>query len=175
MTGGVFDDTTRGNKFTDTVRDSIAFTGNNPFNLTVGGGSWQGARDSRSAAGHEFETFDDPIMGFRAGFMNHMTHNNRNIEAGKENSVYSLLRESTPYKGNEEFWDGNGAQNIVDQLGQALGRDIGLHQNIDLNNERQGRAFGEVVANMEIGSRGDPWGGIYDQALDLVYADLSSN
>ena len=150
---------------TDAVRDSIAVTGNNPFNLTVGGGNWRGARDSRSAVGHTFETFDNPILGFRAGFKNHITHNDRNIRAGRENSVYSLLRESTPYQGNEGFWDGGGGERLARTIG------VGLHDNIDLNNQRQGRVFAKAVANMEIGSKGDPWG-IYDDALDMVYGEI---
>ena len=150
---------------TEKVRDSIAYTGNNPFNLTIGGGNWRGKGDPMSAVGHTFETFDNPILGFRAGFKNQIMHNARNIREGKENSVYSLLRESTPYEQNKEFWDGGGAERLAEKIG------IGLHQNIDLNNQRQGRAFAKAVANMEIGSGGDPWG-VYDDALDMVYAEL---
>ena len=146
------------------VRNSIAYTGNNPFNLTIGGGDWRGARDSRSAVGHTFETFDSPVLGFRAGFLNHIRHNDRNIEAGRENSIYTLLEEATPYEQNKEFWDGGGAERLAEKIG------IGLRQNIDLNNQRHGRAFARAVANMEIGSRGDPWG-IYDDALDIVYRE----
>ena len=148
------------------VRDSIAVTGNNPFNLTVGGGDWRGSINSRSAVGHNFEQFDSPAHGFRAGFLNHMTHNNRNIEQGKENSIWTLLQEATPYEQNREFWDRGGAQAIAEKIG------VGLHDDIDLKDQRVGRAFGTAVANMEIGSDRDPWGNAYQKGFDMVYRDM---
>ena len=148
------------------VITSIAVTGNNPFNLTVSDSPWRGKGKPRFAANHNFETFSDPIMGFRAGFLNHITHNNRNIESGRKNSIYTLLQEATPYEQNKEWWDGGGPQRLASSI-----PDVGLHDHIDLRNQREGRAFAKAVANMEIGSRGDPWG-IYDDALDMVYGEL---
>jgi hypothetical protein len=160
---------------TPRVQESIAFTGNNPFNLTIGGGDWQGAttqEGGREAVGHRFETFSDPAYGFRAGFLNLIVKNDRNIAQGKENSLWSILREVTPYEQNKEFWDGGGDQGIADRLSTRLGRKINVHDHIDLNNEELGRAFGTEVANMEMGTQGDPWGNQYERGFDLAYRTL---
>tara|TARA_R110002020_G_scaffold69460_4_gene180747 strand:- start:1466 stop:2296 length:831 start_codon:yes stop_codon:yes gene_type:complete len=154
------------------ITESIAYTGNNPFNLTIGGGNWQGAttqEGGREAVGHKFETFSDPTYGFRAGFLNLVVKNDRNIAAGRDNSIKTILQEVTPYEQNKPFWDGKGEEKIALEMSRRLGRRIEAGDPIDLNDEEVGRAFGKAVANMEIGSGGDPWGGVYDKGLDMAY------
>ena len=47
-----------------------------------------------------------------------------------------------------------------------------MHDDIDLKDQRVGRAFGTAVANMEIGSDRDPWGNAYQEGLDMVYREI---
>lgn len=141
--------------------DSISVRNNNPMNVRPGGGDWQGMTGSAD----NFVTFSSPEYGVRAGLQNHITHNNRNLGANRENSVYTLLSEATPYAENRDFWDGGGA----DRLAQELG--VGLHDNIDLRNEGTGRAFGEAVIRMEMGPASARFfnNGSVDRGFDLVY------
>lgn len=176
------------------IMESIAYTGNNPFNLSSSSINWQGENTpegGREAAKHTFETFADPLYGFRAGFLNLVTKNDRNLSGSRKeaeeriselqerkfkiprgiatNSIWTILQEATPYEQNKPFWDGKGEEKIALEMSRRLGRRIEAGDPIDLNDEEVGRAFGKAVANMEIGSRGDPWGGVYDKGLDMAY------
>jgi len=139
------------------------------MNLTDDNSNWLGRLPgSMSAVEHDFVMFDSPTHGARAGLLNFLTHQNRNIQGGKENSIWTLLQEATPYEQNREFWDKGGAEAIAEKVG------VGLRDNIDLKDQRVGRAFGTAVANMESGFI-PRYQNAYQEGFDMVYRDMGQD
>jgi hypothetical protein len=121
------------------------------MNLTDDNSNWLGRLPgSMSAVEHDFVMFDSPTHGARAGLLNF------------------LLQKATPYEQNREFWDGGGAEAIAEKVG------VGLRDNIDLKDQRVGRAFGTAVANMESGFI-PRYQNAYQEGFDMVYRDMGQD
>lgn len=127
---------------------------NNPMNLKDSGDNWQGW--DRTSKDEDFLIFNDPESGMRAGMTNHLTHFMRG-----DDTVQKLLFTASPPSDNPNF------EEYVNHVAEQTG--VGRNEKIDLSDPAVGRRFAIAVANFELGTRGDPWGGAYEAGLRSAY------